>query len=88
MSATPQVVDGIDTRIEILEKPNPLTPGWDWIVRFANIPNSAARRFPNEDIARQYAQGATKLLTDDDWQQIADLVAAQPAATGKKAGNA
>ncbi|WP_032381000.1 hypothetical protein [Rhodococcoides fascians] len=87
MSATAEIVDGIDTRLEVLEKPNPITPGWDWIVRFTDLPNSAARRFPNEAVAREYARQATELISSDEWAQLAEYAAEVTAAINEKADN-
>lgn len=64
----------IDSRIEIVEKPRPDAPGWDWVVRFADVENSAARRFQSRELAEDYAREMDVMLTEENrWDEINTL---------------
>ncbi|WP_032380999.1 hypothetical protein [Rhodococcoides fascians] len=84
-----QVIDGIDTRIEVVEKPRPDAPNWDWIVRFAKIQDSASRRFRSEQSAREYAREMTGMLDESGgWAAIDALATTRPVNPNEKADNA
>lgn len=59
------IVDGIDERVSVLERPRPDAPGWDWKVEYTGSLTHVGRRFPDEESARSYARELTKIHASD-----------------------